>query len=480
MNVSVGLDIGWKDVKALELTDDLKVRKFGRIEIPRPAKNDEDELYTLKIIELFSTHKFSKYNVIINLRGFPIIARTYTPPSERKDDFEKWFVESIESLIPGTPIADVIYGYQFLKSGRALISFARLRAIENKIKILKACDIIPAAIDAACLALYHAFDIHPLIHERKNFAILDISTRTDLLIIKEGEPFISTEIFFDDKGLLKETDNHPTFIDDLSLSLEKVFHFYRRKDNLNVERLILVGDYVDLPGLDKKLKQTLGVEAEIGDPFKLRKIDLPDNSNPKNSHHYTQSLGLALKGLSEIKDINLMPPEVKDLHRTWRFNEETKNFFQKSMIISSIVFVVLLFMLYTVINANHRIGKEVNNLKAKISELSYVNEVEKELNAKLKKLRQLGKKPFVWSEMLYDIGAAVPDGIYLKNIATETHLTSADGSPEKKTRVVIEGDAKDEETVLAFLKNLEKYYQHIAINKMEQEARCEFEISLTH
>ncbi len=479
MNFAVGLDIGWKDIKALELAPHQKVTKIGKIEIQRPLIGDENAEYITKINELFSKLKLFKENVVINLRGSPILARTYAPPSENREDFEKWFVDSIESLIPGTPIADVVYDHQFLKSGRVLISFARLTALENKIKLLKSCSIIPAVIDAASLALYHAFDVHPWIGKKKNLAIIDIGTySTDLLIVKEGEPFISTEIVFGGKDLVAGKETHRIFADELLGNLSKNINFYSEKENLKIEGLIIVGDYSDIPDLQQKSQTTLGIEVEIGDPFKLRNIELPPQDNNKNNQQYTQALGLALKGLNPKKEINLMPTEAKEEHRLWHLDKKAKTFFQKNIIPSGIVLVALLFLFSFVLIKNHEISRAVSELKVKVSELAYVNAEERELNAKISKLRQLSSIPFVWSKMFYNVGSAVPEGVFLEAISTESRLVATSAGSEKKSRVVIEGEARNEEDVVKFLKNLEKYYKDVALEQIKKGTVCAFKISL--
>lgn len=154
MSKSVGLDLGRGWIKALEINQDLELLKIGKIKVPRNTNKEERELYISKIKELFQSLNLSRDNITINIRGSFILARTYLPPSSNKDDFEQWFVDSIESIIPGTPIEDVIYSYELLTSGRALIAFAKRKEIERHLEMLKSCAIIPASIDASCLALY--------------------------------------------------------------------------------------------------------------------------------------------------------------------------------------------------------------------------------------------------------------------------------------------------------------------------------------
>lgn len=177
-----------------------------------------------------------------------MLARTYLPPSTNKEPFERWFVEAIESIVPGIPVKDIVYSFDLLASGRALIAFARLPEIEKQSALLKQCSIIPLAIDAACLALYDAFSLHPWVKTKENFAIVDIGSRSsDLLIVKDGEPFGANEINFGGKDLMKGKERHKKFATELGVNLARVFNHYEEKDNVRIQDLLIVGDYANLP-----------------------------------------------------------------------------------------------------------------------------------------------------------------------------------------------------------------------------------------
>ncbi len=238
MRSAVGLDLGWQWIKAIEITEGLKIAKIGRIEIPRQDKFEEkyyNELYLTKLNTLFKDLNLCKDNVIINIRGSFILARTYLPPSSDKEAFERWLVENIEEMVPGTPIEDVVFSHKILPSGRALIAFARRKEIERQLTMLKSCNIIPVSIDASCLALYDAFSSHPWIKGKKNFAIMDIGGfSTDFLVIKDSEPFAANEINFGGKDLTKGKQRYKEFAFNLGKELERVSIYYQKKENLKI------------------------------------------------------------------------------------------------------------------------------------------------------------------------------------------------------------------------------------------------------
>lgn len=479
MRMSVGLDIGRKNIRAVELTSDSQVTRIGAIDIPVPAGEDKFKVCADKLKQLFDEHKFSKDNVLINLRGSYVLARTYASTSLNNHGFETWFVENIDSLIPGTPLNDVIYDHQFLNSDRVLISFARLGVIEDKIKMLKSCGIIPAAIDASCLALYRAFKNHRLIQRKSNCAIIDIGWHcTDLLLVKEGVPFISTELTVGDRYLRKGRDKHNIFCQVLSTEIRKKLEYYKERENLVIDCLIVVGDYAKIPGMKKNLTNIMKMRIEIGKPFKAQKIALPSGFNRKHNSQYAQALGLALKGLDSETGMNLMPHEAREVRKSWQFNKQARSFFKKNVVISGIILLLLIYLLGITSRNFREVAHEVQELEQTRNELVYLDDEEKEMSSRLLKLKQLGHERFFWSKILSDFGKAVPKGVFFKEISTEFRLVSAGTKPVKKRKVVIEGDARSHALVIKFIKNLERHFTNITVDKIKQESRCEFTISI--
>ena len=479
MSTAVGLDIGWKSIRAVELTNDRVIKKIASIDISDGTKKEEFKVYIAKLTEFFNESKFSKDNVIINLRGSYILTRTYEPSASGNDGFERWFVENIDSLIPGAPLNDVIYDHEFLDDNRVLISFARLRVIENRLKMLRACGIMPVAVDASCLALYRSFRNHKPLKKYDNYAIIDLgSYKTDLLLVRDSIPFISTDLAIGYKEFNKGRDRCRMFCKLLSKELKKKLDYYKTKENLIIDYLIVVGNYAKTAGMKKNLTSLLKVRTEIGKPFKVQKIDLPLKLSRKNNSQYTQALGLALKGLKTDIGVNLIPHEVKRERRKWEFNKQAKKFFGKNLVFSGIIFFMMTCLLGIMIVKYNKIKHDFNELLVTKSGLVYLNDEEKEINSKVLKLQQLGHEQFFWSKMLLYIGQAVPDGVFFKEISTDTRLVSVGTKPVKQRKVVIEGDARNHALIIRFIQNLEKRFTDITIDRIKRESRCKFKISI--
>jgi Tfp pilus assembly PilM family ATPase len=474
MNRSVGLDIGWESIKAVEIDDDFWISKYAKVEIPRPFEGDENALYISKISELFSGQEFSRVNVITNLRGSSILARSYTMSSLNDTDFEQWFVENIDSLIPGVPLDDVFYAHQLLDKGRVLISFTRLRPLRNQLAILKSCDIVPRAIDASCLALHYVFANHTWTKKRKNYALLNIGGfNSELLIMKEGTPFASMGILFGCKYLRKGRNKYRICHQELVKRVQKAFLFYREREDLIVDGLIVVGDCSKIPGMRKNVKQLLGIRIETTIPEKFDKGFINDNGR-----HYALAVGLALKGLKCDTGINLMPPEVRSARKAWLFDKKARKFFWKNLVVSTIVFAVFAGVFFPQIMEHSKALSEKKALVHEKDALVSIVVEENALNAKSRRLRQLNNNQYFWSRLLYDIGCAVPPGTYLKEVITESRMVSTGKEVRKARKVTIDGEAPNSQAVIVFVKNLEKHFPSIVVDQMKAESRCEFKISL--
>jgi Tfp pilus assembly PilM family ATPase len=474
MSSSVGLDIGWDCIKAVEIDSSLWISKYAKIEIPRPFDGDESELYKKKITELFNEHEFSRDNVTTNLRGACILARSYSPPSSKNADFEQWFVDNIESLIPGTPIEDVFYDYQFLNTGRVLISFARLRPLQNQIAVLKSCGIIPKAIDASCLALHHLYQNHSWTVKKRNYAILDIGGFTsDLLIMKEGVPFATIEITFGSKYLKKGKRRFRIFSQELARSLQKAITYYQENEELIIDGLIVLGDCADAPGLRTNIKRILGIRAQIAMPQ-----EVSNGFINNDGHCYARAVGLALKGLNCNPGINMMTPEAKEARKSLLFDKRAKKIFKKNVIFSTIIFAVLAFALFSQVKDYTKLRSHLDLLTDNRNALMKTIAEEKALNAKYNELNRLTGNRFFWSRLLYNVGYAIPPGLYLTDINTESRMVSGGKNIQSKKKIVIKGQAHSSETVITFVQNLEKHFSSIVVDEMKEESGCEFRISV--
>jgi hypothetical protein len=315
---------------------------------------------------------------------------------------------------------------------------------------------------------------HPWTKKRKNYAVLNIGGfNSELLIMKEGTPFSSTEITFGNKYLRKGKNKYKAFNQGLTNNLQKVFSYYQEKEKLKVEGLAVVGDHSGIPGLKKHLKKCLGIKAETTIPKKLNSGFLNDNG-----HNYAQALGLAIKGLSCNRGLNLMPPEARAARKAWIFNKEAKKFFRANVVFSLLISMLLAFILYSQIRKHNDIASEITSLTHTKNALISVIAENNVQNSKSIRLKRLSENQFSWSRLLYDIGCAVPPGTYLEEMTTESRMVSSDESMKMMSRLVIEGQAPNSQQVIIFVRNLEKHFTDIVIDKLKEESRCEFKISL--
>jgi Tfp pilus assembly PilM family ATPase len=476
---SIGLDISNHCIKAVQLNDNKELVKFGRIDLIQSEEKIDRHTYISKITELFRIYKIPKENVIANLRGSVVLTRTYLPSLIIKEDFDKWFIENIESMIPGTPLNDVIFDHQVLDSGRILISFARLSAVIEKLFILKTCDIVPRIVCPSSLALQETLVKNRRFKNNRTFAILDFDFQgSDLLIINEGRPFFSTEIGRGNGYLHKGKEQVRILKREITADLKKCFDFHQEKDNVNIEALMLTGSVARIPGIKKNLREATGLKVESANPFMLNEIKLPPDFFPAESAQYTQALGLALMGLRKEKTVNLIPLEQREDYRRWQTVKKINKISRKALFLALPVLLAVL-SIFTLIMRNHdKLSNQVRSLRNQKDELTIVDSETKTYKMMLEKLEKIKGTRFIWSKILYNLGTAVPEGIILKEINTENRMVSSGATPYVQQVISIAGEARNSEMVVSYVKSLEKNYTRIKLDKISEGDICTFRLSL--
>ncbi|OPX18415.1 hypothetical protein BXT86_01270 [candidate division WOR-3 bacterium 4484_100] len=470
MGSIVGLDISDEFIKVFEF-----LPGENRISCATIRLSVGDTASSCKrVIEIFEKLKLCRDNIVVNLRGSYILARSYQPPLSNKADFEDWFVNNIESLIPSTPIDDVVYSYQRFKSGRVLIAFARLQQVRRQLDFLKSCNIAPQMIDASALALYNVFKEHPWTKQRSDFGILNLGyKRSELLLITGGEPYGVNEIDFG-VGYYKKAELK-NFVLSLQSVLLRVLSYYKRSAGLEIKKIIMTGDYKRVPGLKKNLKEIMDMDIQTPNPFRLKKIS--SSAGLKHNPSYTLAYGLALKGL-DSEGINLIPYEEQQAQKRLKYRTRMKQLAKKSLIYAGISAFVLLAIILFFIKNNQKFSKLIEKLELRRSTFNTVINENRVISEKLSKLQELSRKRVFWSEFLYHLGSNLPAGLYFTELKSDFRLVSQGKEVVRKTTVQVKGKAKDYKAVLNFIKVLEKEYHNIVIESIKGEGECTFTINL--
>lgn len=476
--MNIGVDISTTCIKLVALKDH-KVTCAILLRLPQTG-GDGIEATQLKVLQsMFTDNKLPRENVVINFRGSEILLRTYARPFSKRDDFEQWFVENIDTLIPGTPLDDVVYDHQLLNSNRVLISFARLAAIKKRINLFTQAGIMPAAIDSSGLALYRALQKHNWITEGKNCALCDVhTTNCDLLLVRQGIPYASGEL----PGVkcskqAKATRTQTTTAEQFANQLEKTLDFYTEREQYHVNGIILVGEYYKISGLRRFLSQKFKVPVEPGKPFQQYGITFSSQRKYKQGV-FTQALGLALKPLQKEHGINLMPLEMREERRQWVVNQRAAKIFRRHVPIAGIVLILAICSLIFSLRSYRKYNGLLEDMRTREKELAYILETERNYLASVAKLSNVQHEQYVWTHMLNEIGHGVPENVYFEEIGTESRMISSGAKPLKQKRVYIKGTAANHESLLTFVKHLEKAYQNIVVDKLEGEHQCDFRLSI--
>ena len=186
--------------------------------------------------------------------------------------------------------------------------------------------------------------------------------------------------------------------------IDRCFDYYREESGSGrINSVTLFGGGASLSGLIKFLSAGLGMEVRLGDavePLKSDKDAIHDRE--KISHRLELAVGAAL---SEVKGLNLLPPEIK---------EEKRRVIKRGMIevviTAAVIISVLLFIGMKI---------KINNFNKRISvarmELSALQpELRKAEGIRLAEM-VLKDEPY-WEDIFKELGSLVPNDITIGSI----------------------------------------------------------------
>lgn len=369
---SIGLDIGFHDIKVVELVPTKKgfqITKFAIKEIPASILQQKDRATLLGdfIKQMFADAKIKGKQVYLSITGHNVIIRNATlpkMPQEELIDAAKWNAKEevlfdlekavIDNYIMAESVQDGATLYEMLSV------IVRGDVVEFLVSIAKAAGLQPKGVTVVPIALWDYDAALNKIDPGVVTSYVDMgSERTRIYFVCDGQILFSREIPNGGKNLTAslvgeyELENGKTAIIDtvraeqikktfgfpaedakgkteedipLSLVREKLepilekqvtemdrsieyFKNQYRKDS--VDRLILSGGGVGLSGLYQYLKENLDLEIDRCNPF--FQADSEDESISKeNMKLYGPSLTAAAGlALGQCDKINILPDKYR-------------------------------------------------------------------------------------------------------------------------------------------------------------------------
>jgi len=336
--MSVGLDIGSKTIKIVELSNQgaaWRLQASGVVGYkgnPPNAIEDEKEYVALADVvrKLVSQAKINSKEVNISLPESLVFTKNIKFPSLTDQEIASAVKWEAEQYIP-IPVAEAVLEHQIIEragSGEAsevsvlLIATPRT-LVEKYVKVAQMAGLTAVGVETELLALVRA-----LAPPDKTALLLDLGSRsTNIAIAKNGNlcfsrsvptageaftralsqglgvDYAQAEEYKKTYGLSDQLEGkvksavEPTFklvVDEI----KKAIQFYQTEANGGAPQMVVVsGGTANMPEAISGMTELLGLEVVVGNPFAKLVVD-PDTLNILKNYTslYSIAVGLALRG----------------------------------------------------------------------------------------------------------------------------------------------------------------------------------------
>jgi len=321
-----GIDIGTSGVKLIELQE-----KKGKLELLRCAVNvvsGEDVKTSLK--DLLALSKLSSRAVNISLSGPSVIVRYIEMPPMKKEELRSAIKFEGGRYIPFN-INEAILDCAVLDkspsgaANRVLLVAAKKDRVNACMEMFKEIGLDIASIDVDAMAVLNSFQRLGLENEKESvYAMINIGARfSNMNIVSKGCPYFTRDILWggmdltnrikeqlalrpdEAEALKRDPGDRKTetagammpalekFISEIRMS----FDYFETQFDKSVERLYISGGASYLFNMRGFLKENLGIEAVLWNPFEgIKILDGPVDKSLMNSPaQFAAALGLALR-----------------------------------------------------------------------------------------------------------------------------------------------------------------------------------------
>jgi type IV pilus assembly protein PilM len=480
----LALDIGASGLKMAEFvplkSGGIELVKFGvgSLKLDPQSEGDRNALIVATIREIMADCGIKPGPVLLSVSGQSVFSRFVKLPPVDKEKVDQIIRYEAQQNVP-FPIEEVVWDYQLIggAGGEIDVMLAAVKAeiIEQLTDAVEKAGLAPDLVDVAPMALYNAV--------RYNYSdlprctlVADIGARsTDLIFLEQGRVFsrsipvagnaitqqIMTEfgLSFSDAEELKKAHAFVAFggvyegpksevVDKVSKSVRSVMtrmhadinrsiNFYRSQQaGRSPSQILLTGGTSVIPYTDSFLKDKLKVDVDYLNPFLNVAVseNIKADEVGRRANLMGQVVGLALrKALTCPIEINLMPPKVIE-KKSFR---KKQPWFALSAI--GMVFIVAVWCAYFIKMtglAKERLDKvraEVNALQGVETGLRQTQTQTQDVKEKVEKLLSFGDRRSQWLQILDQIHACVPNGVWLASVSSavaQAKGTSPDGQPQ--------------------------------------------------
>ncbi|UCD15792.1 MAG: pilus assembly protein PilM [Candidatus Omnitrophota bacterium] len=467
-NLIIGVDIGTSSVKTAQFIrkqDGFYLIRAGWEELPSASGEAEKIAALKKLLKGVNTAE-SKIIVSLNcpLTTSKIITTPHMPQKELYDSIKlnakNYFSFSLkDAVIDFKILKEITQGG--VKKYQVLIAVSPKTTVDRYLSFMNKLNIKPAAFIPSCLGLGKAVEKYSP-KEKEINAFLEIGKSiSEISIYKEknfifsrkipvaGDDFTKalTGMLVSERGKIKLSDgeaeqikrhvglpcaDEPKMINDrvsttqilsmLHLPLEhlvgeikRCLDYSRKEANgVKIDTLVLCGGGAYLKGLGEFLSEELAIEVITGFPFEgLKRAGIDAEKTEEISLRLIPSIGAAL---SEDRDINLLPEEIKQqLKRTVR---------RTTVEAVTAAVILLLIFIYTGLKIQHiNFQKKAAAFKLELKSLGLQFRQVKAQNI-ISVL--LSAEPY-WEEVFKELSNIIPSNIRLTELTMREKILKIRG-----------------------------------------------------
>jgi type IV pilus assembly protein PilM len=332
----VGLDIGSKFIKALQLTHkngQYKITEFGIQEI-NPDVSIPDT-----INELFSRKSFKSKRVVTSVSGRFVFVRYISMPVMSDEELSNAAKYELGKYIP-VEVDEVLHDSQKLEElaaqegqepeMRVLLVAAKRTFIDEHVGVLETAGLQPAVVDVDSFALGNAYELSGLVNPQavaqgKLVALVDIgASKTNINIMSDAVSYFTREFYKGGDDLTdavsKKLSIDPKEAEALKRNpggeLEKVqeclqgvvedvchdvnisIDYFENQYDRKVEEVYITGGAANTPGLPEILERTVQKPVNRWNPLQFMESELSKDAAQEMQEYAPQAaiaLGLAAR-----------------------------------------------------------------------------------------------------------------------------------------------------------------------------------------
>ena len=332
----IGLDIGSRSIKAVELTREghsFVMTGYGQTEVHSEEQRPD------AILEVLRDNAFHTKRVVTAVYGKSVIVRYLSMARMPDEDLRNAIRYEADKYIP-FDVEDVVMDSQaFLDDGlmdaddnemRVLLVAVKRALIDDHVGLLNSIGLQPTVIDVDSFAVGNAFELAlgGSLYEQDSdraIALLDIgANKTNINIFYGGTSYFTREVYLagDDfthaiakrLGLdvdtaemrKREPGDHPEEVmeavmpsfDDLANEVLLSFDYFENQFDRDVEEVYLSGGSARMAGIDEALERTLNRSIHRWDPsegIEIHEGTVDPNLVRANAGQLAVAIGLAAR-----------------------------------------------------------------------------------------------------------------------------------------------------------------------------------------